>query len=116
MGHVSINNQNQVPMEFYSIEGSGLASLRLTSFAGSTSGKTDIDVSGYTLSSGEGYKYKLGSAPAEVEYDDALTTGWTSWNGSDEITATTGQIITVAAVVSASNKAKAVGHVMVTSN
>ena len=115
-GHVSINAQNDIPMEFYSAEGSGLASLSLTSFAGSTSGKTDIDVSGYTLSSSEGYKYKLGSAPAEVEYDDVLTTGWTSWNGSDEITATTGQIITVAAVVSASYKAKAVGHVMVTSN
>lgn len=115
-GHVSIDAQDVVPMEFYSSEGSDLASLRLTSFAGSTSGKTDIDVSGYTPSSSEGYKYKLGSASVEVEYEDVLTTGWTSWNGSDEITATTGQIITVAVVVSASNKAKAVGHVMVTSN
>lgn len=115
-GHVSINAQKEVPMVFYSSDGSDLASLRLTSFAGATSGKTDIDVSGYTLSSSEGYKYKLGSAPVEVEYDDVLTTGWTSWNGSDEITAITGQIITVAVVVSASNKAKAVGHVMVTSN
>lgn len=115
-GHVSIDAQDVVPMVFYSVEGSGLASLRLTSFAGSTSGKTDIDVSGYTPSSSEGYKYKLGSAPVEVEYDDVLTTGWTSWNGSDEITATTGQIITVAVVVSSSNKARAVGHVMVTSN
>lgn len=115
-GHVSINAQDVVPMVFYSTEGSGLSSLNLTSFAGSTSGKTDIDVSGYTPLASEGYKYKLGSAPAEVEYDDVLTTGWTSWNGSDEITATTGQIITVAVVVSASNKAKAVGHVMVTSN
>lgn len=115
-GHVSIDAQDVVPMVFYSSEGSDLASLRLTSFAGSTSGKTDIDVSGYTPSSSEGYKYKLGSAPVEVEYEDVLTTGWTSWNGSDEITATTGQIITVAVVVSASNKAKAVGHVMVTSN
>lgn len=115
-GHVSINAQNVVPMVFYSSEGSDLVTLRLTSFAGSTSGKTDIDVSGYTLSSSEGYKYKLGSAPVEVEYEDVLTTGWTSWNGSDEITATTGQIITVAVVVSSNSKARAVGHVMVTSN
>lgn len=114
-GHVSINAQNVMPMEFYSLEGSGLDSLNLTSFGGASSGKTSITVSGHTLASGESYKYKLGSAPAAVEYEDVLTTGWTAWNGSDEITATTGQIITVAVVTTSNNKAQAAGYVMVTS-
>lgn len=112
-GHVSINAQSVVPMEFYSIGGSGLGSIRLASFAGS-SGKTAITASGYVLASGESYKYKLGSEAVSVAYDDVLSTGWTAWNGSDQITATTGQYITVAAVVTSSNKARAVGSVMVT--
>lgn len=114
-GHVSIDDQDTMPMEFYSLEGSGLGSLNITSFGGASSGKTSITVSGHTLTSGESYKYKLGSAPVAVEYEDVLTTGWTAWNGSDEITATTGQIITVAVVTTSNNKAQAAGHVMVTS-
>lgn len=114
-GHVSINAQNVVPMEFYSLEGSGLGSLNVTSFGGTSSGKTSITVSGHTLASGESYKYKLGSAPVAVEYEDVLSSGWVAWNGSDEITATTGQIITVAVVTTSNNKAQAAGHAMVTS-
>lgn len=113
MGHVSIDAQDTMPMEFYSIDGGGLATLRLTSFGGA-SGKTTITMAGYTPSGTESRKYKLGSAPVSVAYDDVLSSGWTSWNGSDEITATTGQYITVAVVVTASNKARAAGSVMVT--
>ena len=113
-GHVSMASQNVVPMVFYSVEGSGLGYIPLASFAGSSSGKTAI-TSGYTLGSGESYKYKLGSQPDTVTYEQVLTTGWTAWNGSDNITATTGQYITVAAVVTSNNKAHAVGSVMVTS-
>lgn len=113
-GHVSINAQNEVPMVFYSAEGSSLKSLYLTSFAGSASGKTDITVSGTAPASGQSYKYILGSAPASVTYEQVLTDGWTSWNGSDAISATTGQIITVAIVTTSNNKAQAVGSVMVT--
>ena len=112
-GHVSINAQNVVPMVFYSASSDGLDVLRITSFGGA-SGKTAITVSGHTLASGESYKYKLGSAGESVTYDQVLTTGWTSWDGSAEITATTGQIITVAVVKTSDNKAKAAGHVMVT--
>lgn len=112
-GHVSIDAQSVMPMEFYSLDGTGLASLRLTSFGGA-SGKTTITVAGYTPASGESYKYKLGSAPVTVEYEDVLTTGWTAWNGSDDITATTGQYITVAVVTTSNNKAQAAGSVMVT--
>ena len=112
-GHVSINAQDTMPMEFYSIDGGGLVTLRLTSFGGA-SGKTAITMSGYTPSGTESRKYKLGSAPASVAYDDVLSSGWTAWNGTDEITATTGQYITVAVVVTSSNKARAAGSVMVT--
>lgn len=112
-GHVSINAQNVVPMEFYSADGDGLDALRITSFGGA-SGKTAITVSGHTLASGESYKYKLGSTSESVTYDQVLTTGWTTWDGSTEISATTGQIITVAVVKTSDNKAKAAGHVMVT--
>lgn len=112
-GHVSIDAQDEVPMVFYSIDGGGLATLRLTSFGGA-SGKTAITMSGYTPSGTESRKYKLGSAPVSVAYDDVLSSGWTAWNGTDEITATTGQYITVAVVVTASNKARAAGSVMVT--
>ena len=113
-GHVSMAAQSVVPMVFYSAEGSGLGYIPLASFGGSSSGKTAI-TSGYTLASGESYKYKLGSQAETVTYEQVLTTGWTAWNGSDQITATTGQYITVAAVVTSNNKAHAVGSVMVTS-
>lgn len=112
-GHVSIDAQDVVPMVFYSASGDGLDALRITSFGGA-SGKTSITVSGHTPSSSESYKYKLGSASESVTYDQVLTTGWTSWDGSSDITATTGQIITVAVVKTSDNKAKAAGHVMVT--
>ena len=112
-GHVSISNQDAMPMEFYSIDGDGLAALSLYS-EGGASGKTKITASGYTPSSSESYKYKLASAPVSVAYEDVLTTGWSSWDGSADIVATTGQYITVAVVVTASNKAKAAGSVMVT--
>lgn len=112
-GHVSINAQSVVPMVFYSMEGDGLQTISITSFESTTAGKTAITI-GYTPESGESLKYKLGSAPAPVEYEDVLTTGWTSWNGTDDITATTGQYITIAAVTTSNNKAQAVGSVMVT--
>lgn len=112
-GHVSIADQETMPMEFYSFDGGNLTALSLFS-TGGASGKTTITASGYTPSSSESYKYKLASAPVSVAYEDVLTTGWTSWDGSADITATTGQYITVAVVVTASNKAVAAGSVMVT--
>lgn len=112
-GHVSINAQSVVPMVFYSKEGDGLKTIGVTSFESSTAGKTAITIN-YTPASGESLKYKLGSARVAVAYEDVLTTGWTSWNGSDDITATTGQYITIAAVKTSDNKAQAAGSIMVT--
>ena len=47
-------------------------------------------------------------------YDQVCTSGYTNWNGTDEITATTGQKIVVVEVDS-ENKAKKGGQATVTS-
>ena len=114
-GHVSINDQDTVPMLFYSAEGSDFKSIGVTSFASSTAGKTAITID-YTPASGESLKYKLGSSSVAVAKDDVLTTGWTSWNGSDDITAVTGQYITIAVVTTSDNKAVGAGSIMVTAS
>lgn len=108
-GHVSINAQDVVPMEFYSYEGEKLATLTVTSIAGESEGKTAVSYTGYTKGASESLVYKIGDTAEEVELDDVLTTGWTSWNGTDEITTTAGKKITVAVIVTASSKAKAAG-------
>lgn len=108
-GHVSVNAQDTMPMEFYSTEGEKLATLTVTSAAGETAGKTAITYTGYTKGSSESLKYKVADTVADVELDDVLTTGWTSWNGTDEITCDAGKKITLAVVVTATNKAKAAG-------
>lgn len=108
-GHVSINDQDTMPMVFYSTEGEKLTELTVTSVAGTTEGKTAVSYTGYTKGSSESLVYKIGDTAEEVELDQVLTTGWTSWNGTDEITTTAGKKITVAVIVTASSKAKAAG-------
>lgn len=111
MGHVSISNQNTVPMVFYSIE-KDVAELTVTSAAGTDSGKTAITVSGYTLGSGESYVYKVADTVQTVIYGNDLS-AWTAWNGSANITAATGKKITVA-VVNSLGEAVAAGSATVT--
>ena len=108
-GHVSINDQDTMPMEFYSSEGEKLQTLTVTSAAGTTEGKTAVTFTGYTVGASNSLKYKIGDTAEAVELDDALTTGWTSWNGTDEISTTAGKKITVAVVETSTNKAKAAG-------
>jgi hypothetical protein len=110
-GHFSINAQDVVPMKFYSYDGDEetLGTLTVSSAAGSTSGTTAVTYTGHTLASGESLKYKVGTAAAEVALDDVLTTGWTAWNGTDDITCEAGKTITVAVVETSTNKAKAAG-------
>lgn len=114
-GHVSINDQDTMPMVFYATEGETLDDLTVSSVAGTTTGKTALTVSGHTLATGESYVYKIGTAAEDVELDDVLSTGWTAWTTGTEITATAGQKITVA-VVDSSNKAKAVGSATIVVN
>jgi len=90
---------------FYVEEGENLT---VTSVAGTTSGKTKITVEP-TLTSGNSYKYKVATNPTVPEYDTVCSTGYTAWNGTDEISATAGQKIVIVEVDS-DNKAKKVGQ------
>lgn len=81
--------------------------------AASTVGDTAITVSGYSLGTGETYKYKIAdtTAPAVV-YGQNLKS-WTTWDGTSDITAATGKKITIAAV-DANYRAQAAGNTTVT--
>lgn len=68
--------------------------LVVTSVAGATSGKTAITVAP-TLTSGCTYVYKTDASVTLPAFGDELTTGWTAWNGTDDITATTGNEIAI---------------------
>lgn len=87
--------------------------LTVASEDGTASGDTKLTVAGHTLETGESYVYKTNAttAPA-VKLGDDLT-GWTAWDGDDDITATTGHKITVA-VKGADGTAVAAGSTTVT--
>ena len=87
--------------------------LTVVSAAGTASGDTKLTVTGHTLKTGESYVYKTDATAAPtVKLGDDLT-GWTAWDGDDDITATTGHKITVA-VKGADGTAVAAGSATVT--
>lgn len=92
-----------------------LQSITVASEAGTASGDTAITASGYSLGTGESWKYKVGTAATTVTYGQKLGTGWTAWNGTDDITAATGKVLTLAAV-DAQGRAQAEGHATVTAH
>lgn len=73
-----------------------LGELDVTSEAGTTSGKTKITVTP-TKESGNAYKYKTAASVDLPDYGDD-STGYTTWDGTSEITATTGNEIVVVEV------------------
>lgn len=84
-----------------------LPRITVTSEAGSTSGKTAITTD-YTLGTNESYVYKVTDDPILVKKGDSTSSGWSSWDGSADITAATDKIITIAvskssAVIAAGN-------------
>ena len=87
-----------------------LPEFNVSSAKSSTSGKTKITTD-YTLGTNESYVYKLTDDPILVKKGDSTSSGWTSWDGSADISATTGQIITVA--VSKSSAVIACGSAVV---
>lgn len=89
-----------------------LGALTVTSAEGGTSGKTALTVTP-AKAAGNGYKYKTAASVTPPAYGAACTTGYTAWDGSAEITATTGQKILVVEVT-ADNKARAAGIATVT--
>jgi hypothetical protein len=82
------------------IKASGLA---VSSAAGTTSGTTKLTV---TPTHGTGDAYRLFHG-AESPAIGAVLTGWTAWDGTSDITAATGDILTVAEVDSAGKAVKA---------
>ena len=86
--------------------------LKVVSAEGSSSGKTAITVTGYTLGSGDSYKYKVTDDEIVVRKGGSTASGWTSWNGNAEITAATGKHIAI--VVSNTNAVVAAGETTVT--
>lgn len=91
-----------------------LGQLVVTSAAGATSGKTALTVAP-ELTDGNSYKYQTSASVALPAYGQVLSEGWIDWDGSEEITATTGQQIAVVEV-NAENQAMAGGVATVTSN
>lgn len=87
-----------------------LPQITVNSAAGSASGKTAITTD-YTLGASESFVYKVTDDPILVKKGDD-TTSWTSWDGSANITAATGKIITIA--VSKSSAVIAAGNAVVT--
>lgn len=88
-----------------------LPRITVNSVAGSTSGKTKITTD-YTLGASESYVYKVTDDPILVKKGDSTSSGWSSWDGSADITAATGKIITIA--VSKSSAVIAAGNATVT--
>lgn len=76
------------------IDSSGtLKSLTVTSAAGTASGTTKLAVTP-AKASGNLYKYKAAGSATPVIYGQNVQT-WTAWDGTADITATTGQVVTV---------------------
>jgi len=70
-----------------------LGTLTVASAAGSGSGDTAITIT-ETKATGHIYKYKVAAAAQEVELNQNVS-AWTTWDGSSDITAATGTVITV---------------------
>lgn len=88
-----------------------LPRITVTSEAGTDVGDTKITTD-YTLGASESFVYKVTDDPILVHKGDSTSSGWTSWNGSADITAATGKIITIA--VSKSSAVIAAGNATVT--
>ena len=70
-----------------------LGALTVTSSAGTNVGDTALTVSP-SLTSGNKYKYKVGTAAETVVYGQNVK-NWSSWDGSADITAATGKVLTL---------------------
>lgn len=90
---------NDMARRVFQVSGSGgnpsseLVELAITSAAGTSTGDTKIMVAP-SLTSGNSYKYKIGDAAQNVTANKVVQT-WTAWDGSADITAATGKVITV---------------------
>lgn len=95
------------------VSGSLLGSLTVSSSVGASSGKTAISVTG-TKGTGNIYKYYVDTAAASITYAQNVS-AWETWDGSSDITAATGKILTLVEASSAGLALKA-GSVTVTAH
>lgn len=91
-----------------------LGTLTVNSAAGSKSGDTKVTITPAKASAGNAYKYKVASSETAVDYGQNVK-NWSAWDGESDITATTGQVITVVECDS-TYKALSAGHATVTAN
>ena len=89
-----------------------LGTLTVNSTAGSKSGDTKVTITPAKASAGNVYKYKVASSETAVDYGQNVK-NWSAWDGESDITATTGQVITVVECDS-TYKALSAGHATVT--
>ncbi|MFQ8742298.1 MAG: hypothetical protein ACLSE4_01755 [Clostridium sp.] len=89
-----------------------LGDLTVASAAGTKSGDTKLTVTPDKGSEGNLYKYKVASSQTTVEYGQNVK-NWSAWDGKSDITAATGQVITLVECDS-TYKALSAGHATVT--
>lgn len=89
-----------------------LGTLTVNSAAGSKNGDTKVTITPAKASAGNVYKYKVASSETAVDYGQNVK-NWSAWDGESDITAVTGQVITVVECDS-TYKALSAGHVTVT--
>ena len=82
--------------------GERLGDLIVTSVEGSSTGKTKITVTP-AISSGNSYVYKINASSIETPDYLGDSSGYTAWNGTDDITAEDGHYIAICEINS-SNK------------
>ena len=89
-----------------------LGTLTVNSAAGSKTGDTKVTITPAKASAGNVYKYKVASSETAVDYGQNVK-NWSAWDGESDITAATGQVITVVECDS-TYKALSAGHATVT--
>lgn len=119
MGHISLATPTEMPMVMYVKAGtaeSAAYSLSFASAAGSLSGDTALSGMTSTPGAGESYVYQTGYSLYVPAQNTVLTgTAWTAWNGTDDITATTGMDIVLAVITTATGVANHAGKTVVVS-
>ena len=88
-----------------------LGTLTVNSAAGSKSGDTKVTITPAKANAGNAYKYKVASSETAVDYGQNVK-NWSAWDGESDITAATGQVITVVECDS-TYKALRAGHATV---
>ena len=79
----------------------GLKALTVQSAAGTAAGDTALTVTGYTLQSGESWAYKVTTGTAATVLPGEVVSGWTAWDGDDDITAATDKKLALVALTAA---------------